>query len=122
LEAHRQRPKFNIIEGTVLDIPFKSDFFDLVFTSGLLIHIPPSKIEDAIREVTCCSSRYIWGKEFFDEEYTEIQYRGQENMLWKADFPSLFRQYADVKVLETRVLEYTDSDNRDVTYLVERRA
>ena len=31
----------NIIKGSALDIPYKDGYFDLVFTSGLLIHISP---------------------------------------------------------------------------------
>ena len=33
-----------IIEGFAFDIPFKDEYFDLVFTSGLLIDIAPSDI------------------------------------------------------------------------------
>jgi len=31
----------NIIQGEASDIPFKDGFFDMVFTSGVLIHIAP---------------------------------------------------------------------------------
>jgi len=34
----------NIIQGSAFDIPSKDGFFDLVFTSGLLIHIAPGDI------------------------------------------------------------------------------
>lgn len=33
----------NIIQGSAFDIPFKNEYFDLVFTSGVLIHIPPPR-------------------------------------------------------------------------------
>lgn len=33
-----------IIEGSAFDIPSKDEYFELVFTSGLLIHIAPSDI------------------------------------------------------------------------------
>lgn len=42
VELSKSRTKnINIILGSVFDIPFKDNYFDLVFTSGLLIHIAP---------------------------------------------------------------------------------
>ena len=37
----------NIIKGDACDIPFKDEYFDLVFTSGVLIHINPKDIKKA---------------------------------------------------------------------------
>ena len=40
VELSKSRTKrINIIEGSAFDIPFKDSYFDLVFTSGVLIHI-----------------------------------------------------------------------------------
>ena len=45
--AKKTRKNIDIIEGSALDIPFKDSFFDLVFTSGVLIHIAPENIKNA---------------------------------------------------------------------------
>jgi len=34
--------RINIIHGVADDIPFKDGYFDMVFTSGVLIHIHPA--------------------------------------------------------------------------------
>jgi len=76
----------NIIEGTASDIPYKDGFFDLVFTAGVLIHINPSDITLVIAEIHRCTRKYIWGFEYYAENYTEIPYRGQRNLLWCANY------------------------------------
>jgi len=62
--------KINIIQGSAFDIPFKNDFFDLVFTSGLLHHIHPDEIDTVLNEIYRCSRSYIWGYEYYKEDVT----------------------------------------------------
>jgi pseudaminic acid biosynthesis-associated methylase len=119
LEAHRQRPKFNIIEGNVLDIPFKSDFFDLVFTSGLLIHVHPDDIIKALQEIVRCTRRYVWGFEYYSDEYEEVRYRGNDNLLWKTNFARLYLENFDLELREIKLLQYLEEDNQDQMFLLE---
>ncbi len=76
----------NIIYGSAFDIPFKDGYFDLVFTSGLLIHIAPTEINIALREIHRCAKKYIWGFEYYSDKYAEVIYRGKKKLLWKANF------------------------------------
>ena len=73
----------NLIQGTAFDIPFKDAFFDIVFTSGVLIHISPSDIDLALQEIYRCTKNYIWGFEYYADKYESITYRGKTNLLWK---------------------------------------
>lgn len=118
--AHELRPTLDVIEGDALDIPFKDDFFDLVFTSGTLIHVDPSDVELAVSEIARCSREYVWGYEYFAEEYTEVTYRGHENFLWKADFPGIYQRVSALEPVSLEYLEYPDSGNRDVMFLLRR--
>ena len=44
VEKSKERTKgIDIIQGSAFDIPFKDAYFDLVFTSGVLIHISPQE-------------------------------------------------------------------------------
>ena len=86
VELSKARTKrINIIEGSAFDIPYKDGYFDLVFTSGILIHINPSDIVWALREILRCTREYIWGFEYYADEYQEINYRGRSDLLWKTD-------------------------------------
>lgn len=40
LRAKAIHPRVDIIKGSAFDLPFRDKYFDLVFTSGVLIHVP----------------------------------------------------------------------------------
>jgi len=111
----------NILQGSAFDLPFRDGYFDVVFTSGVLIHISPSDIDRAMAEIYRCTRRYVWGLEYFADEYTEVQYRGQESLLWKADFLALYlERFPCLRLLRRRQLAYADSDNVDSMFLLEK--
>jgi len=93
----------NIIEGSALDIPFKDNYFDLVFTSGVLIHISPQDIKTAMKEIYRCTKKYIWGFEYYADEYTEIPYRRKRSILWKANFSGIYlKNLKDLKLIKEK--------------------
>lgn len=116
--AHAESPELNIIEGDALDIPFKDDYFDLVLTSCVLIHIPPEEIDQAIQEITRCATDYVYGYEYYADEYTEITYRQKENILWKANFPKLYEEHSDFSIVKEQKLRY--DGNIDTVFLLEQ--
>ena len=123
IEFSKRRTKnINIIQGSSFDIPFKNDYFDIVFTSGLLIHINPRDIEKAMKEIYRCSRKYIWGLEYYSEEYQEILYRGEENLLWKANFSKLYLGLFDgLGFIKEKKLEYLNNENIDIMFLLRRK-
>jgi len=111
----------NIIKGDAFDIPFKDEFFDIVFTSGVLIHIHKQNIKKAIREIYRCSNRYIWGFEYYADKYTEILYRGQKNLLWKANFPKIYMDtFPDLRIVKIKFFKYLKNNNTDVMFLLRK--
>ena len=114
--------RINIIEGSAFDIPYKDGYFDLVFTSGVLIHVSPSDIALVVREIHRCTREYVWGFEYYADHYTEIPYRGQRNLLWKADFARLYLdQFGDLELVKEERLKYLDNDNIDTMFLLRKR-
>lgn len=113
----------NILEGSAYDIPFKDNFFDLVFTSGVLIHLPPSDIHKAIDEICRCSRKYVWGFEYFSSSgYEMIPYRGHYNLLWKTDFAKLITSsHPSFALLKEKKYKYVDSENQDQMYLLQKK-
>jgi pseudaminic acid biosynthesis-associated methylase len=113
--------RINIIEGSAFDIPYKDAYFDLVFTSGVLIHINPSDIVRVLREIFRCTREYIWGFEYYADEHTEITYRGHKELLWKANYAKLYlEQFEDLKIVKEERLKYLDSDNIDTMFLLKK--
>ncbi len=123
VELSKSRTKgINIIQGSAFDIPFRDSFFDLIFTSGVLIHIAPKNIIEVLDEMHRCTKRFIWGMEYYSEEYTEVVYHGHDNLLWKTDFPQLFLdRFKDLRLVKQKFFKYQSDDNVDVMFLIEKK-
>ena len=62
--------------------------FDLAFTSGVLIHIHPDKLNDVYKNLIKLSRRYILIIEYYNPTPIEVTYRGHGERLFKRDFAS----------------------------------
>lgn len=112
----------NIIQATGDNIPFKDNFFDLVFTSGVLIHISPENINTILDEIYRCSNEYIWGFEYYADKYTEVNYRGNEGLLWKTNFAKLYLdRFSDLVQVKEEKYKYINNDNVDSMYLLRKK-
>ncbi len=121
LSIAKENKSLNLIEGSAFDIPFKDGFFDLVFTSGVLIHIFPEDLPKAIDEIYRTTKKYIWCFEYFSEKIEKIGYRGNENKLWKNNFLKLFlERHHDLKVVKQKKLKYLENRNIDEMFLLEK--
>ena len=60
--------------------------FDLVFTRGVLIHLPKSDLTKAINNMYNCSNKYILIAEYHSPERRMIPYRGLDDALWIDDY------------------------------------
>lgn len=122
VELSKSRTKnINIIQGDVFDIPFKDNYFDLVFTSGLLIHISPIDLACAMKEIHRCSREYIFGFEYYSETPTEITYRGHRNILWKDDFARKYLElFDDLTLVKIEKIKYINSENVDCMFLLRK--
>jgi pseudaminic acid biosynthesis-associated methylase len=121
LQLAKLNTGFNLVEGSGFDIPFKDKFFDIVFTSGVLIHISPDDLPKIIDEMYRVSRRYIWGFEYFSEKCEGIEYRGHKNCLWKNNFVKIFQeQHPNLRIVKEKKVKYLENDNVDSMYLLER--
>lgn len=119
--AKRTTSGINIISGSAFDIPFKDWYFDLVFTSGVLIHISPKDINLALNEIYRVSNAYIWGFEYWAPKYTEINYRGYNDLLWKTDFGKKYQElFPNLTLIKEEKLKYLTSNNIDAMFLLKK--
>lgn len=119
--ARKRLKGINVIQGSAFDIPFKDNFFDLVYTAGVLIHISKDDVNKVISEMNRCSKKYIWGFEYYSNDSKEVSYRGNTNLLWKADFSGLFRKlFPDLNLLKETKYKYLDNDNIDAMFLLDK--
>jgi pseudaminic acid biosynthesis-associated methylase len=93
-------PSLTIVPGTAFSLPFRDRWFDLSFTSGVLIHISPADLGRALDELVRVTSRYLVVIEYDHPDEVEVSYRGHAGALWKRDhgaviaerFPQLARR------------------------------
>lgn len=116
----------NIIQGSGLDIPFKDNYFDLVMTNGVLIHIAPKELPTVMKEMVRVTRKYIFGFEYFAEELIEIPYRGNQGFLWKGNYAEEFLK-VDVSLakVKDKLFSHTsnnDKGNKDIMYLLEKKS
>ncbi len=112
-------------QGTAYALPFADDYFDVVMTNGVLIHIAPADLPDALAEIHRTSKRYIFGHEYFAPEPREISYKGHNALLWKMDYMQQYlKQFPELQVAQVQYLEYTDPADglplKDQIWLLEK--
>lgn len=83
--ARRADPTLTIVPGTAFGLPFADGWFDLSFTSGVLIHIGPADLGRAIDELYRVTRRYLVVIEYDHDHEVAISYRGHADALWKRD-------------------------------------
>ncbi len=109
----------HFVRGTAFDIPFKDNFFDLVFTSGVLIHIHPMDIETTLSEIYRCTKSYIWGYEYYSAVHENIVYRGRKDLLWRGNFVQLYlKHFPDLSIIKEKRFPYLDLDQSDSMFLL----
>jgi pseudaminic acid biosynthesis-associated methylase len=123
LESARARvPCAQIAQATALDLPYGHGDFDLVFTSGVLIHISPADLPRALDEIHRCARTWIWGMEYYAPEVTQVDYRGHNDLLWKMDYVKRYLdRFADLELAREQRLPYLNSSNVDTMYVLRRK-
>ena len=115
----------NAFYGQATDIPFKDNFFDLVFTCGLLIHIPPDDLLPVMSEMVRCSHKYVMFMEYWAEKEEEIEYRGEMGLLWKRPYKDIFlsfySRHSQYECIDEGFLTKDDGFDDVTWWLFERR-
>jgi len=110
--AQKRLKGADIILASVTDLPFEDNSCDLIFTSGVLIHLNEEDLKQAIKEIHRCSKSYILGYEYFAEERVEVEYRGQKDLLWKEDFAKRYLEtHPDLKLVLEKRYPYLENKN-----------
>jgi pseudaminic acid biosynthesis-associated methylase len=120
--AKARLPRAELRQASALSIPYPEKYFDLVFTSGVLIHIAPSDLAGVLGEIHRCSKKWIWGFEYYAPQPTEIQYRGHEQLLWKRDFAKSYcDEFTDLELVKEERVPYLHGGNVDSMFLLKRQ-
>lgn len=119
--ARQTSTQIGVLQGNAYDQPFKDDYFDLVFTANVLIHIPLENLSAVLGEIYRVSKRYILAVEYYAEEETVIHYRGHDNLLWKRNFLKHYQdQFPTLKLVKSGYWSDEDGFDRSHWWLLEK--
>ena len=105
--------------GSIFDCNFESNKFDLVFTMGVLIHIAPENLIEAMTRIKRWSKKYVLFGEYFSRTPCAIEYQGRKDQLFKRDFGKFFLENFEAKCIDYGFLwghEYDEAGFDDCTW------
>ena len=88
--------RHNIINGSAYDLPWTKDVFELVFTSGVLIHIPPGRLHEAMDEMRRVSSKFVMMIEYPSDKEVGTKYGedfGNQEGVWSRPYGSIYQEH-----------------------------
>lgn len=91
----------DVHDGAANNITLEDGAMDMVFTSGVLIHIAPDDLASSCAEMYRISSRYIVCAEYFADTPQEVRYREHDGLLFKRDFGGFWMdRFPDLQLVD----------------------
>lgn len=113
---HERLPRVNAITALARELPYRDRWFDLSFTTGVLIHQPDATLPLVMAEVVRASRRYVLCGEYYAEETTEISYRGESGILFKRAYGRLYLElFPELRLIDQGFLGQAEGWD-DVTW------
>ncbi|WP_165176962.1 pseudaminic acid biosynthesis-associated methylase [Desulfovibrio sp. ZJ369] len=100
----------SIYNCSILDFGQDSNFFDLVFSCGVMIHINPEQLPAIYQKLYQLSQRYILINEYYNPSPVAIPYRNHQNKLFKRDFAGeLLDMFPDLQLVAYNFIYHRDA-------------
>lgn len=88
--AQARRDGLSVAAGNIADMPASMlPQSDLVFTAGVLIHVPPDDLDPAMRAIVAASRKHVLAVEYGADTEEPVCYRGHD-ALWRRPFGALY--------------------------------
>ncbi len=106
--AQEKLPKANLLHMDLHDMHNLIEKYDLVFTSGVLIHVPPDDIGDVLKKCLDLSNRYIIHMESLGKNEVVAgpktlnpTYKVSDQLQWAPDLASIYKFIGfDVEIIK----------------------
>ena len=84
---------------------------DFVFSMGVLIHINPEKLDDLYQRMYDTSCKYLCVIEYYNPSPVSINYRGNEEKLFKRDFAGeIMDKFQNLKLVDYGFAYHRDNN------------
>ena len=111
----------NSYNSSIQDCKILKNTYDLVFTSGVLIHLNDKTLNKVIPKIIDWSKNFVIILEYFSTTKIEKTYRGKKNLLFLREYGEEFLKTKRVKLLDCGFLYskiYKKAGFDDITYWV----
>jgi spore coat polysaccharide biosynthesis protein SpsF len=116
-EVRTSMPDVNAVFSPARSLPFRDAAFDLVFTTGVLIHQSPDSLPIVMNEIVRCSRRYVMCGEYHADEPEEVPYRGQRGALFRRDWGGYYQAlFPQLSLVHSRFEAWETSGWDDMTF------
>jgi pseudaminic acid biosynthesis-associated methylase len=110
----------NVYQKSILDFDENKEW-DLVLIKGVLIHINPKELELVYSKLFKATSRYLLIAEYYNPSPVSIQYRENDDRLFKRDFAGEIMQiYPEFSLIDYGFLYHGDQyfPHDDITWFL----
>ena len=98
-----------------------SNEYELVYTSGVLIHVPPEELGAMMGAIVKASCDYVLAIEYESDQEEEVEYRGHTGKLWRRPYGKMYQDMG-LELIETGKLGGDDGfDKNGVTFWLLRK-
>lgn len=112
VELRKIIPLKNVYESSIIDWDPCPQLWDLVFIKGVLIHINPNELEGLYRTLVRSTDKYLLVAEYYNPTPVVLDYRGNQNRLFKRDFAGEIMDLFP----EMKLLDYGFAYHRDLVF------
>jgi len=113
--------ELNAVRCSAFDLPFRDDYFDMVFTAGVLIHQKPEEVDIVMQEIIRCSNRYVLCMEYDNPIFEEIHYRGKAGALFRGPYGDVYEKKYGLKLIDKGFAGKEDGFDDLTVHLLSKR-
>lgn len=116
-KAKENHPSFKFKKMSINEINFPDSFFDLVFTRGVLIHIPSDELDECLEQLLRISRKWIFHLEYFGNDGQMIKWKRGDDLLWYRNMRDRWSKYNVEIILDNDIPENIDFGKMRFTLL-----
>ena len=114
-KAKERYQNFTFNVENLKNISQSDSSFDVVFTRGVLIHIPDEEMEQVMNELLRITKKWVFNLEYFGEDGKMIKWKRGNDLLWFRDMEKRWSKF-NTKIISTADIPINiDPDNTHLT-------
>ena len=108
-KARKRYRTFKFRQENISKTSYPDSFFDIVFTRGVLIHIPQNKLNKVMNELIRISRKWIFNLEYFGKDGEMIKWKRGKDLLWYRNMKKRWKNYEMEIISDVNIPKEIDS-------------